>query len=153
MHLSVKKAVRSFETSLTLYQWSRRSIPEDLSSVTLMWEHQMSRFEYSTLSLTWSLLTDCAVHLVDFTMYQTKIGVKGREAWLMEELWVNSYPLLAVHLITALFRHNPQLSWRTPRYSHTSSFTQFSGSYNAAYALVCEGCLLNDCCSSQKVAV
>ena len=76
---SVKKAVRSVETSLTLYQSTRRNIPEDLSSATLLWEHQMSRFEYSAVSLTWRLLTECAVHLVDFTMYQAKIQSKG--AW------------------------------------------------------------------------
>jgi hypothetical protein len=37
----------------------------------------MSRFEYSAVSLTWPLLTECAVHLFDSTMYQTKIRSKG----------------------------------------------------------------------------
>jgi len=37
----------------------------------------MSRFEYSDVSLTWALLTECAVHLVDFSMYQTKTRSKG----------------------------------------------------------------------------
>jgi hypothetical protein len=77
-----------------------------------MWEHQISRFEYSAVSWTWPLLNECAVYLLDFTTYQTKLRSRV-EAELIKELWVNSYPLLTFHLITALFRHSPQLSWRT----------------------------------------
>jgi hypothetical protein len=58
-----------------------------------MWEHKISRFEYSALSWTWPLLNECAVYLVDFTTYQTKLRSRVK-AELIKELWVNSYPLL-----------------------------------------------------------